>query len=466
MDKPFNLKVTIVLITLLIIFAGCKTITTEKEKINHNIPSYQVNEINDHYITLNNLNFDIIIEEVYKISKNFNSIPEENIIYLTYWGKTPTAEIQNNENSLFITYNNKEIEGVYLNFESQVKTIFFKIQEMPANYSELYKKNHREKVTVQIPEVYELCNIIYTLIHKEKYDEIFSNDKYYLNVIDWFLPHKNHEIFLKLKDVNYSSLVENGASYIFKGDKIKKGGLYSGFRAKDDVKEITNYLEDFAKTSRFKEFYKNHQNYYTNLIQKFENNVKAKRIWNWLESQFPARYQSYKIFFSPLGCGKHSARNFGSEKFKESILFLSGPNLQDSKKESPTIKSAMMSRSFFTEADHPYVNPVSDQYIEEINSAFKDLALWCNKNSGYYTPYLTFNEYMTWSIFSLYAMENYSIKDYKFIKDYFEDFMKEGRGFYKFKEFNDELIRQYTAKTSKETITNLYPGIINWIKNN
>tara|TARA_R110001606_G_scaffold397136_1_gene572718 strand:+ start:97 stop:243 length:147 start_codon:yes stop_codon:yes gene_type:complete len=40
------------------------------------------------------------------------------------------------------------------------------------------------------------------------------------------------------------------------------------------------------------------------------------------------------------------------------------------------------------------------------------------------------------------------------------------RGFYKFKAFNNELIRLYMNKSANKKITDLYPEIISWISKN
>jgi hypothetical protein len=71
---------------------------------------------------------------------------------------------------------------------------------------------------------------------------------------------------------------------------------------------------------------------------------------------------------------------------------------------------------------------------------------------------------MTWAVFSLYALDNYSKDDYLFAKGYVEKFMVENRGFYKFKEFNDELIRLYTNRQRGQKVVDLYPDIIEWMQ--
>ena len=250
---------------------------------------------------------------------------------------------------------------------------------------------------------------------------------------------------------------------IYKDNDLEKSDIYKGFRANDEIKENIKLLEDFAKKSNFREFYKAHNSYYLKLGELFRVESQPEKIWQWLESNFPEKYQSYKVFFSPLGPGNHSARMFTNSDFKETIMFISGPNRYFEKSESPSVNSIKLSRSFFTEIDHAYVNPTSNKYVENINAVLNNLKPWY-KGGGYNKPYLVFNEYMTWAVFSLFTLDNYSDDNYQFSKSYIEKFMQENKGFYKFKEFNNELTRLYKLKSEEEKIVDLYPEILNWIK--
>ena len=275
--------------------------------------------------------------------------------------------------------------------------------------------------------------------------------------------------------MDYYSLVENGPAYVFNDDKIEPSPIYEGFRATDTIKSNIVLLEQFAKESRFRAFYKRNLAYYQKLSTTFHAGAKPKAIWQWLESQFPVRYQSYKVIFSPLGPGRNSARMFERDDFRETIMFISAPNRYEETTEPKATESKAIeskeqqeikfTRSFFTEIDHAYVNPTSDQYVDEINAAFKDLKPWY-RGGGYNKPYLIFNEYMTWSLFSLYAMDNYSAQEFQFVKNYIENFMINKRGFYRFKLFNDEMIRLYRSKKDTHKVVELYPSVINWIKDN
>lgn len=420
-----------------------------------------------HHITLEDANFALVTDRYFSRELDFDSLSNEQVIYLTYWGARPTAELKYDEQRLSIFYQGKETEKIYLELNNKTKSITFNIQGKPAQYDSVYAQEHRGKVTAEIPEVYELTNIVLAVadrFHQTNYGSPVEGD-YYQAMIKWFAPFKDHALFNALENVDYYSLVENGPAYVFVNDEIVGSDIYNGFRAKDALADNVALLENFAKTSDFRTFYQQQQPYYLSLTKQFQVDTQPKNIWKWLESQFPARYQSYKVFFSPLGSGRHSARMYKNNNFKESVMFISGPNRYENEVDSASIQAIKLSRTFFTEIDHAYVNPVSDNYIDDINLALVDLSTWY-KGGSYNKPYSTFNEYMTWSVFLLYAMETYPDEEFLIIKSQLENFMENKRGFFKFEAFNKEFTRLYKKRSRGQTVVDLYEPIIRWIKNN
>ena len=420
-----------------------------------------------HYIALEDANFELVTERYFSRELDFDSLPNEQVINLTYWGASPTAELTYGDQRLPIFYRGKETEKIYLELNNKTKSITFNIQGKPAHYDAAYIQQYRGKVTAEIPEVYELSNIILAIVdkfHQTNYGRPVEGE-YYRAVIDWFAPFKDHALFNALKNFDYYSIVENGPAYVFVNDEIKSSDIYNGFRAKDALAKNMELLESFAYASDFRTFYQKQQPYYFSLIKQFQVDTQPKNIWKWLELQFPARYHSYKVFFSPLGSGRHSARMYENNGFKESVMFISGPNRYENGLDSASIRAIKLSRTFFTEIDHAYVNPVSDNYIDDINLALPDLSSWY-KGGSYNKPYSTFNEYMTWSVFLLYAMETYSEVEYLMIKSELENFMVNKRGFFKFEAFNKELTRLYKKRSQGQTVIDLYEPIIRWLKNN
>ena len=185
-------------------------------------------------------------------------------------------------------------------------------------------------------------------------------------------------------------------------------------------------------------------------------------MWEWIEKKFPQRYESYSIYFSPLISGIHSTQNLSDNGFKETIMFINAPIFTKNYTEKD--KEAILSRMVFTEIDHNYVNPTTDSFLE-LQTIMEPLECWNNGAQGYGNSYATFNEYMTWAVFTLYLYDNFDKEVFEKRNKIESDFMVNGRGFVKFNEFNDFVLNWY-LKNSDKPLEDLYPEVMKWIGHN
>jgi hypothetical protein len=75
---------------------------------------------------------------------------------------------------------------------------------------------------------------------------------------------------------------------------------------------------------------------------------------------------------------------------------------------------------------------------------------------------MTFNEYLTWALFILYAHDNYDEKTFEAINNRVVGKMVHGRKFVRFREFVDQLLKIYCQKAPSQSIPDLYPTILDW----
>lgn len=342
-------------------------------------------------------------------------------------------------------------------------------------YPDDYIAQNKGKVIIEIPEVYELANIALAITSNGQKHPfwVYKDGAYYKRVLKHFLPFKNHPLINKIDFSDsqwrdYFDFRENSAAYVFKKNAIVSGKIYSRFfvKSKSALKhpslfeEYRHLVEDFAKKSGFRQFYKQNIPYYKKQIATYRKKIPVKKMWSWLEHQFSARYDCYKIIFSPLIGGCHSTQRFEDKGFKEMVMFVSGPQRYRDK-YSGVVEEGLLSRVVFTEIAHNYVNPVTDLYRRRLKKVFKDLGKW-NKKKYYPDPYTTFNEYMTWAVFILYAYDNYKQEDFKIINRKVEKFMVKKRGFVLFPQFNQKLLSFYINRKRNEKISDLYPKILKW----
>lgn len=340
-------------------------------------------------------------------------------------------------------------------------------------FPQTYVDNNREKIIVEIPEVYELLNVVIAISDRAQEGTINvnrHNKQYYPKVIDRFSQYKDHSAVTKIQETMQKrgySYVRKLFAYNFENGVIKHGGIYNEDEVKQLGEEHAELLADFAEKSDFRRFYKENRNYYQQQIEIFKEMVPLKEIWSWLETNFPQRHDCYRVVLSPLVYGSHNTLNFADESkdYSEILMFVStAQHINSFDKVSEPFRKSLVTRMVFTEIDHNYVNPVTneDKNIARVAEAFSNLDKWNTKNN-YRSPALTFNEYMTWSVACLYVFDNYQTENYnKFLESTIQTMNY--RGFVLFDKFYDRLLELYMKREYGETIYDLYPEILKWAK--
>jgi hypothetical protein len=336
-----------------------------------------------------------------------------------------------------------------------------------------YIAQNKNKWMIELPEVQELVHIIIAITPTGIADAnmVQHGTNYYKDVLANFEKHKNHNIVKKLDELLkkgvYARIKMDACGFYFdQNNRIVKDEIYKelNWGNKNYIQPHVKELEDFANITGFRQFYANNRSYYDGLIEMLKTQMPIEKQWKWLEERFPEKYDHYRITFSPLVSGSHSTNRFKANNFRQTVMFISGPIESDELSE--TVKEGLMTRVVFTEIDDNYVNPISDNYKGQLNIIFKDRSKWTSGgfSKSYTSPYAIFNEYMTWSVFTLYALDTYNENDFNTINERTEAQMTKRRGFSKFKEFNRQMIDLYRSKKANESIAALYPKILEWCK--
>ncbi len=345
---------------------------------------------------------------------------------------------------------------------------------------------YMNKIVVENPEVYELMHIACGLTNtfQEDANLLRKNTDYYQAVEAWFADHSEHELVNTLE----KALRKNDFRWAVGATRV----LSMNYDLSEDGQLVTNNLlstkpllfklfkkrtflmpnhikviEDFAQQSNFKQFYKQQKKTRKKLNKQYNKLCNFEDMQAWLEQKFSNKAQSYRIIYSPLTGGFHNTISFEDKNRKatQNLMFVNAPrwNPDTLSAKDLEINSSRQARVVFTEINHNYVNPLTDQYLAELEAAMPDYKRWNDEKQGYKSAYATFNEYMTWGVFSLYAMDTYSAKHIDEIVKVQADFMDDFRGFPRFTTFNKELMRLYKAK-NKPPIEELYLPMLEWMK--
>lgn len=345
------------------------------------------------------------------------------------------------------------------------------------NFDEKFKKENQGKAEIKINEVKELIHIMIAIteIGLENDDMVAQTGAYYKDVIQDFKPFKDEKIItkfdslIKANPLNYIFLSGNALSYDFKGNKLIADKYYL-FPAQNvsshttiTVNPITTYkkeIENFAKKSKFRKFYKNHKEYYNKIISDYNKFANLKEQWNWLEKQFSTRVNNYTIMCSPLINGLNYTTSYTDKDFKQIMMVL--PPLEESPKLTETQKIVLNTRTMFTEIDHNYVGKPTEENIYSINNVFDKREDWVNTKQ-YGTEYYpnaerVFEEYITYGVFLLYCKDHYDENTTAKATKNVINLMTE-RGFIKMQEFTDTLFKVSSHNPNK-TIEEWYPEFI------
>ena len=395
-------------------------------------------------------------------------------VYMKIWTDIDTINIP------YVNFPNRQLIKIPISSPTDTTLCILRFQASSSNFNDKYVSKNRGKVSFEIPETYELANIILYLSECSiRTNNHPDKTEYIKNLEEYFSAFKNHKLIqiLNKKCSNsdfwntYYGFRENSLAFKFAEEYLSYDTPYkhvywdsSGISG-GQFRNMLYLIQDFAVQTNFRSFYKRNLVYYQKLIERESKLLPINKMWDWIEKEFPQKMDSYKIIFSPLIGGSHSTQKFQKgffrdPEFQESVMFINSTESIDSKPEySEELKEGFMSGIVFTEIDHNYVNPTSDQHIEQIKSIFHNKDFWATKDAqrNYSSEYAIFNEYMTHSIFCLYVLENYPKELANEIIDQRIGLL-ERRGYIKFKEFNKRLVK--LLRDNPRTIFESYPDIL------
>ena len=226
-------------------------------------------------------------------------------------------------------------------------------------------------------------------------------------------------------------------------------------------------IEDFARKSDYRAFYKGQIPYYEKLIDKQKQLMPVRTMWDWLEARFPQRFGCYRVVFSPLIGGSHSTQQYGrfvkGNLYKEAVMFVNGP--EQYARQTELNDQELASAIVFTEIDHNYVNPTTSRFRGKVDSVFSDRTIWTKvggDTDSYGTPQSVFNEYMTHALFCVYARDQYDSKTADYLIEQRDRLMVERRHYTRFKEFRQKVEELYGTRKTDGSIADMYPALLQW----
>lgn len=159
-----------------------------------------------------------------------------------------------------------------------------------AKFSDDYKKSHTGKTFVEIPEVYELMNVVMAITSEGKKDNglIRKNNAYYYDLLKWFDKYINEPIVGSVNAEisnhdNYHALKMDAYAFEFHNEKIVQSDTYDriGFSNTNNLRSFIPALEEFAVKTKFAAFYAKHKSYYDGLITSYRDSIGVPEMQKW-----------------------------------------------------------------------------------------------------------------------------------------------------------------------------------------
>lgn len=353
-----------------------------------------------------------------------------------------------------------------------------------AKFDAAYQAANRGKVTVLVPEVYELVNVAMALTPFARSDDsitarflVMRDSDYHRDLQAHFAPVANHPFVMwldkRLREGNYARDKMNGYAFEYdRNGKIVRSKIYdrTGFFGDADNTLLAQLeaMRSFSDASGFRAFYAAHRKVYDDQIAFMRTGLNYPRMQAWLKREFPAvkPYDHVKIVFSPLVYGSQSVTWIEADGFRELQPHINFPYEQNfTLPVSSEAKTIMRGNLLFTETNHGFINPTGDPFAAAIAKAVSERAVWARKDSpsdGYSNAQSLFNEYMNWVLVSLYYVDYAPPAEVETLIAANATNMRDRRGFTRFPEFSDFVVDLYRKRPAGTTIADLYPQIIGW----
>lgn len=331
-------------------------------------------------------------------------------------------------------------------------------------------------VAYHLPEAYELVNVAFALTDRGRADRnmVEHDSDYHRRVMARFDAYRQHR-FVRLLNrklsKGYGYYLYSRYSYVLDftpGSRLRYSHRLTG-RARLMARLLgasarRGALRRFARDTQFRTFFDENRAFYEKILAQVQARCPVADIQDWLEAQFPARYDSYALVVSPLVGGTHSTTRFG----RRCVMWVSDAAGYDTTRFTEAQIRGIYTGVVFTEIDHNYVNPVSDQYRSAIDAAFSHRDFWTAPDgdaANYGSPYAVFNEYMTHAAYLLYERERLGPVDFEVVKTSRMRLMVQRRKFIRFAEFYEALTGLYDRRTRDQTLAHLYPAVLDWCRN-
>jgi hypothetical protein len=220
------------------------------------------------------------------------------------------------------------------------------------------------------------------------------------------------------------------------------------------LNDFLDFLRDYAKKTKFKDFYEFHREFYRQHIKKVSDFIAEKEYIQTLENFFGPNRYSYTIILSPLVYEEGYGVNVSSQLY--SII---GPS--DSFERQPIFDNPQaLSKQIYHDFSQSFINPLSARNRDTIISHSKLFQpIWREMmNRGYYDWEASFNEHLIRSVMIWIAFQENTMEEGE---NYLNETYMQG---FIYTDYLHDLTLEYTNNRDiYPTYSDFYPRILDAI---
>jgi hypothetical protein len=350
-----------------------------------------------------------------------------------------------------------------------------------ALFDDAYRKAHRGKISVSVPEVYEMVNVAIALTPFTRQEDnylVAKRTSYYEEVMRHFSALEEHPFVgwldSELRRGRYSQHKMSGYAFVFDSSGIiRRSPVYNSTNfvgQGNTLLPVLEQMQSFADASDFRDFYRAHRELYVEQESFMSDSLEVGQMLEWLRSNFPdvEFYDHVNVILSPLVWGNQSVTWFrytGFSEIQPHVNFAYDVRLTGDDRLTQASIQLRRGATLFTELNHGFINPTSALYSDRIGAALENQESWASPGTSavsYGWPQGVFTEMLNWGLLSLYYLDYAPVGDQDLLVSRNARRQAEGRGFTRAGEFHQFLVELYRSRPEGATVADLYPQIVDW----
>lgn len=231
------------------------------------------------------------------------------------------------------------------------------------------------KLNITIDPRIELLAAVQSLTdYGEKYSLLTSLDmEYKKDMLQTFKPYADHEAVKLFQEMSHNNFSFDAPPTVMlhlssPPELVVKQPLTDYLRGRaggeEKLRRFIEQLRDFAKQSRFMDFFRDHEDFYQKTIQSVNENFQDIDFIGVLEGYYGEKQHSYNIVLAPMFSGNYGPRISRKDGTFDIFNIVSPRQIKDGTLYFGS--KANFEHLAWHEFSHSFVNPLGEQHKKEL----------------------------------------------------------------------------------------------------